>query len=278
MEPSPQELTTQIKTAGSFPQKLLMPVAEHHQHFNAIHTSTALSQLAAAPRPEQLEAMQHPAWVMLLSALNGHASTMGRRTISSVFWALARLQLQPRPDALLRKLLQVAIDTLPAYAAQSMANMLWGLAKLGYHPGRNFIMAVEQQLPASLETAKVQEVSINYWALAVWQHPPVVGCLAALAERFLLTAHAATSQKLQTCCGHTLSCAARQEPAGARCTADAGQASCSWASRLESDPVVASPAGVVSRRGIHVHRHRAPAAPDGGQGAAGQPWHDLEPV
>ena len=192
-EPSAQELNGWLKAAGSS-NKVLQLVDKHHHLFDAIHSATALSQLAKAPRGEQQAAQQHQAWPVLLITLDSQAEALTARGVSSVVWSLTKLRLQPEPARLLDRLLVCAYTLLQQSDAQSLSNLLYAVAAAGRNPGEAFLTAFEQQLHRMLKAANAQDLSNVLWAFARLEHQLSTQSANSLLQRYTEVIQEATPQ------------------------------------------------------------------------------------
>lgn len=104
--------------------------------------------------------------------------------LSSVVWALGRLQC--KPVRLLERAEQQAVSRMGSMDLQNVANMLWGFAALRYQPSALLPkLAAALTQPGMLDAAKpveVADLAFSFEHLSTpGEHQPVLGALAARA-------------------------------------------------------------------------------------------------
>lgn len=134
-----RKLTADIKAAGSW-QALAALVAEHGDGaLNHIHVCALVTQAAKVVRfgalpPEQAEPFG--AWYCgLLDLAYSRLPQAGPREVSNQLWAVARLGVHPGAEWL-DAYLSASAGVLPGCASQEVGTLSWALAKFGHTPGR----------------------------------------------------------------------------------------------------------------------------------------------
>ncbi len=134
-----------------------------------------MGQLAKLPGPARNQYKDRLAFDRLvkglLYAMHDQLPSFGARELSSVLWALAKLQ-QPPSAALLRTMMEGLLAKLGSCNALDLSLVLWALATLELSPEPHWMEALLEEAAAKLHGATPQAVANVGHALAVLEYNP----------------------------------------------------------------------------------------------------------
>jgi hypothetical protein len=160
------QLNKQI-TAARNADGILAIVETEHGEFNAVNAATACSRLAKTRHGSAHGPGRDNRGVQhLLSTINRVAPSMKPQEVANIIWGLATLGWQAGEGPRCGALEAAAVRVAPSMRAQAVANIIWGLATLGWQAG-------EGPMCGALETAAVrvapsmrsQQVANIIWGL-----------------------------------------------------------------------------------------------------------------
>jgi hypothetical protein len=156
-----------------------------------------MGQLAKLPAPAPKQYKDRLAFDRLvkglLYAMHDQLHTFGARELSSVLWALAKLQ-QPPAAPLLRTMMDCLLAKLGGCNALDLSLVLWALATMEARPEPRWMEALLAEAAAKLHGASPQAVSNLGHALAVLEYHPGPEWLAGFEVHSLRVLPESTGQ------------------------------------------------------------------------------------